>query len=79
MGAKQIFVVQAFDRAGEELVPGARDLVSSSDEALALASARSAISPGTIALSYTTGEVSAASVLGMFGEIPDEFVEILLC
>lgn len=78
MANKQTFVVQAFDRAGEELVLGVRDAVSSSDEALALASARAAISPGTIALSFTAGDVSSVSVLGTFGEIPDEFVEILL-
>jgi hypothetical protein len=78
MASKLTFVVQAFDRTGDELVAGARDAVSTQEEALALAGARAAISPGTIALCYASGDVIGVTVLGTFGQIPDEFVEMLV-
>jgi hypothetical protein len=77
MAGRQTFAVQAFERDGDSLAPGLRDAVSSQDEALALACARAAIYAGAIALCYSPGQMAGVSVLGTFGAVPHEFVEIL--
>lgn len=81
MAARTTFVVQAFELKRKRLVPGSRDVAPTGPGALKRAEALARRLPGAAALSITadeeTGELHAATILGTFGEMPDDFAESL--
>ena len=81
MPSKTIFVVQAFELKRKRLVPGKQEIAPTQNGALKKAEALVARIPGAAAISMTvddeTGEVERATLLGTFGEVPDDFAETL--
>lgn len=81
MANRTTFIVQAFERKRGRLVPGARDVAPTANGALKRAEALANRAVGTAAISVSaddeTGEVSAAEVLGQFGEVPEDFADTL--
>ena len=70
------FVVQAFEYAGGRLTATARSDAPSESLALRQAEALAARMPGAAALKLVTGaEGETATVLGAFGDVPDEVAE----
>ncbi len=81
MGMKTTFVVQTFVVKRKRLVPGDREVAPTESGALKKAEAMSARMPGTAALKVVaddeTGELESATILGRFGEVPEDFAESL--
>jgi hypothetical protein len=65
----------------KRLVPGDRQGSTTSSAALKRAEAMAARMPGTAALQIVaddeTGELESATILGQFGDVPDDFAESL--
>ena len=82
MANKTTFVVQTFETKRGRLVPGAKDVAPTENGALKRAAAAVPRLPGAAAIKVVaddeTGEVSAITVLGTFGDIPEDFVEGLV-
>lgn len=82
MANKTTFIVQAFVIKRGRLVPGAKEIAPTQNGALKRAEAQAARVPGTAAISVLaddeTGEVSAVSILGTFGQVPDDFADSLV-
>ncbi|SOR27114.1 protein of unknown function [Methylorubrum extorquens] len=81
MAMKTTFLVQTFVLKRKRLVPGDRQISTTSSAALKRAEAMAARMPGTAALQIVaddeTGELESATILGQFGEVPDDFAESL--
>ena len=81
MAMKSTFMVQTFVIKRKRLVPGDREVSPTESGALKKAEAMAGRMPGTAAIKVTaddeTGELEAATILGQFGEIPDDFAESL--
>ncbi|WHQ72504.1 hypothetical protein [Methylorubrum extorquens] len=81
MAMKTTFLVQTFVLKRKRLVPGDRQVSTTSSAALKRAEAMAARMPGTAALQIVaddeTGELESAAILGQFGEVPDDFAESL--
>ena len=81
MATKTVFVVQTFELKRKRLVPGKQEAAATQQGALKKAEALAARIPGAAAISMIiddeTGEVERASILGQFGEVPEEFAETL--
>ncbi|KQO78102.1 hypothetical protein ASF36_13780 [Methylobacterium sp. Leaf90] len=81
MAMKTTFLVQTFVLKRKRLVPGDRQVSTTSSAALKRAEAMAARMPGTAALQIVaddeTGELESATILGQFGEVPDDFAESL--
>ena len=79
MGLRTSFLVQPFELNRKRLTPGRQDAAPSENGALKRAEAMAARLPGTMALKIVaddeTGEVESVTVLGQFGEVPDDFVD----
>ncbi len=81
MGMKTTFVVQTFVLKRKRLSPGDREVAPTESGALKKAQAMAARLPGTAALKVVaddeTGELESATILGQFGEVPDDFADSL--
>ncbi|WP_437871227.1 hypothetical protein ACSD7O_20335 [Methylorubrum extorquens] len=81
MAMKTTFLVQTFVLKRKRLVPGDRQVSATSSAALKRAEAMAARMPGTAALQIVaddeTGELESATILGQFGDVPDDFAESL--
>ncbi|CAO4140622.1 hypothetical protein [Methylorubrum extorquens] len=81
MAMRTTFLVQTFVLKRKRLVPGDRQVSTTSSAALKRAEAMAARMPGTAALQIVaddeTGELESATILGQFGEVPDDFAESL--
>ena len=82
MASKTTYVVQAFAmKRGGVLAPGRSEPSPSENGALKKAEAVAKRMPGAAALKIVaddeTGEMESASILGQFGEVPEDFAEQL--
>ena len=81
MAMKTTFVVQTFVVKRKRLVPGDREVTTSENGALKKAEAMAGRLPGTAALRVVaddeTGELEGVTILGRFGEVPEDFAESL--
>ena len=81
MAMKTTFLVQTFVIKRKRLIPGDRQVSPTSSGALKRAEAMAARMPGTAALQIVaddeTGELESATILGQYGEVPDDFAESL--
>ena len=81
MGMKTTFIVQTFVIKRKRLVPGDREVAPTESGALKKAEAMAGRMPGTAAIRVIaddeTGELESATILGQFGEVPDDFAENL--
>ncbi|KQQ12431.1 hypothetical protein ASF56_04495 [Methylobacterium sp. Leaf122] len=81
MALKTTYLVQTFVLKRKRLVPGDRQVSTTSSAALKRAEAMAARMPGTAALQIVaddeTGELESATILGQFGDVPDDFAESL--
>ena len=81
MTIKTTFLVQTFKIHRKKLVPGDRQVAPTSTGALKRAEAMAGRMPGTAALSVMaddeTGELEGVTILGQFGQVPDDFAESL--
>lgn len=81
MGNKTTFVVQGFEIKRKRLVPGQRDVAPTQGGALKRAEALAKRLPGAAAICVVadeeTGELVTVTILGTFGEIPENFAESL--
>jgi hypothetical protein len=81
MAIKTTFLVQTFSLHRKRLRPDRPELAATEWGALKRAEAMAARLPGTAALKIVaddeTGELESATILGQFGEVPDDFAESL--
>lgn len=81
MAMKTTFLVQTFVLKRKRLVPGDRQVSPTSSGAMKRAEAMAARMPGTAALQIVaddeTGELESATILGQYGEVPDDFADSL--
>ncbi|MGY2052432.1 hypothetical protein [Methylobacterium sp. JK268] len=81
MASATTFLIQTFEVKRKRLVPGARDVAPTGNGALKRAEAIATRKPGAAALQITadneTGELEGVVILGRFGEVPDDFSEML--
>ncbi|MBB5765728.1 hypothetical protein ABEV34_11785 [Methylorubrum rhodesianum] len=81
MAMKTTFLVQTFVLKRKRLVPGDRQISPTGSGALKRAEAMAARMPGTAALQIVaddeTGELESATILGQYGEVPDDFADSL--
>ena len=81
MTMRTTFLVQTFVLKRKRLIPGDRQVSQSGSGALKRAEAMASRMPGTAAIQVVaddeTGELESATILGQFGEIPDDFAESL--
>ncbi len=81
MTMRTTFLVQTFVLKRKRLVPGDRQVPTTSSAALKRAVAMATRMPGTAALQIVaddeTGELESATILGQFGDVPDDFAESL--
>jgi len=77
MTMRTTFLVQTFAVKRKRLIPGDRQVLASGSGALKPAERM----PGTTVLQIVaddeTGELESATILGQFGEVPDDFAESL--
>jgi len=75
------FVVQTFVIKRKRLVPGDREVAPTESGALKRAEVMAGRMPGTAALKVVaddeTGDLKTATILGQFGEVPEDFAESL--
>ncbi|PXW50130.1 hypothetical protein [Methylobacterium sp. B4] len=81
MAMKTTFLVQTFVIKRKRLVPGDRQASQSGSGAMKRAEAMAGRMPGTAALQIVaddeTGELESATILGQYGDVPDDFAESL--
>ena len=81
MAIKTTLVVQSFIIKRKRLIPGDRELAPTESGALKKAEAMAKRIPGTAAIRVMaddeTGELESATILGQFGEVPEDFAESL--
>ncbi|ACA17397.1 conserved hypothetical protein [Methylobacterium sp. 4-46] len=81
MATATTYVIQTFEMKRKRLVPGARDVAPTESGALKRAEAIAARKPGAAALRIRadseTGELEGVAILGRFGEVPDDFAEMI--
>ncbi|MCJ2031081.1 hypothetical protein MKK50_17075 [Methylobacterium sp. J-043] len=81
MTMRTTFLVQTFAVKRKRLIPGDRQVSASGSGALKRAEAMAERMPGTTVLQIVaddeTGELESATILGQFGEVPDDFAESL--
>ena len=81
MTMRTTFLVQTFAVKRKRLIPGDRQVLASGSGALKRAEAMAERMPGTTVLQIVaddeTGELESATILGQFGEVPDDFAESL--
>ena len=81
MTMKTTFLVQTFVIKRKRLVPGDREVSPTESGALKKAEAIAARLPGTAALRVVaddeTGELEGVTILGQFGEVPEDLAESL--
>ena len=81
MALKTSFMVQTFSIHRKRLKPDRPELALTENGALKKAEAMAARMPGTAAIQIVaddeTGELESATILGQFGEVPDDFAESL--
>ena len=81
MTLKTTFVVQTFKVVRKRLVPGDREVAPTESGAVKKAEAMSSRLPGTAALKVVaddeTGELEGVTILGRWGEVPNDFAESL--
>ena len=81
MAMKATFLVQTFVLKRKRLVPGDQQILTTSSAARKRAEAMAALMPGTAALQVATedetGKLESATILGQYGEVPDDFTESL--
>ena len=79
MAMRTTYVVQTFEVHRKKLRPGQRDVAPTESGALKRAEAIAGRQPGSAALRVVaddeTGELESVAILGMFGEVPDDFAE----
>jgi hypothetical protein len=83
MAMKTAFVVQPFELHRKRLRPAQQEPASSESGALKKTENLAKRMPGAAALKAVaddeTGELEGVTILGQWGEIPDDFAESLLC
>lgn len=81
MAMKTSFMVQTFSIHRKRLKPDRPEMALTESGALKKAEAMAGRLPGTAALRIVaddeTGEMESATILGQFGEVPDDFAESL--
>ena len=81
MGMRTTHLIQTFVLTRKRLSPGEQIPAATASGALKRAEAMASRTPGTAALSIVaddeTGELESATILGRFGEVPDDFAESL--
>ncbi|GJE61524.1 hypothetical protein [Methylobacterium trifolii] len=81
MAMRTTFIVQTFVTKRKRLVPGDREVAPTESGALKKAQAMAGRMPGAAALKIVaddeTGELERATILGQFGEVPEDFAESL--
>lgn len=81
MAMKTTFLVQTFVLKRKRLIPGDRQISPTSNGAMKRAEAMATRMPGTAALQIgaddETGELESATILDQYGEVPDDFAELL--
>ncbi|GEP09786.1 hypothetical protein [Methylobacterium gnaphalii] len=81
MAIKTTHLVQSFIIKRKKLIPGDREVSPTESGALKRAEAMAKRIPGTAAIRVMaddeTGELESVSILGQFGEVPDDFAEQL--
>jgi len=81
MAMKTTFLVQTFTIKRKRLILGDRETAPTEHGALKKAEAMAGRMPGTAAIRVVaddeTGELEAATILGQFGDIPEDFAESL--
>ncbi|MFG5121826.1 hypothetical protein [Methylorubrum sp. POS3] len=81
MTMRTTFLVQTFVLKRKRLIPGDRQVSQSGSGALKRAEAMATRIPGSAALQIVaddeTGELDSATILGQFGDVPDDFAESL--
>ena len=81
MAMKTTYVVQPFELHRKRLRPARQEASPSESGALKKAEAMAARMPGAAALRIVaddeTGELESATILGRWGDIPDDFAESL--
>ena len=81
MALKTTFLVQTFSIHRKKLKPNRPEPAATESGALKKAEAMAGRMPGTAALKIVaddeTGELESATILGQFGEVPDDFAESL--
>lgn len=81
MAMKTTFLVQTFSLHRKRLRPDRPEPAASANGALKKAEAMAGRLPGTAALRIVaddeTGEIESATILGQFGDVPDDFAESL--
>lgn len=82
MPGKATYVVQTFERKRGRLVPTTKDVAPTQAGAVKRAEAIAGRMLGAAALCVTvdpeTGEAWTSTILGTFGEVPDDFADSLL-
>ena len=77
MGMKTTYIEQTFVIKRKRLVPGDGEVAPTENGALKKAGAMAGRMPGTAAIKVIaddeTGELESATILGQFGEVPDDF------
>jgi hypothetical protein len=81
MAMKTTFMVQTFSIHRKKLKPNRPEPAATESGVLKKAEAMAGRMPGTAALKIVaddeTGELESATILGQFGEVPDDFAESL--
>ncbi|MEG9501436.1 MAG: hypothetical protein MIN69_06170 [Methylorubrum extorquens] len=77
MTMRTTFLVQTFVLKRKRLLPGDRQVSPTSSGAMKRAEAMATRMPGTAALQIIaadeTGELERATILGQYGDVPDDF------
>ncbi|HEV2544443.1 MAG TPA: hypothetical protein VGU70_16940 [Methylobacterium sp.] len=81
MTMRTTYLVQTFVLKRKRLCPGDQQMSPTVSGALKRAEAMAARLPGTAAIQIVaddeTGELESATILGRFGDVPDDFAETL--
>ena len=81
MTVRTTYLVQTFVLKRKRLCPGDQQVSPTVSGALKRAEAMAARLPGTAAIQIVaddeTGELESATILGQYGEVPDDFAESL--
>lgn len=81
MAMKTTFTVQPFELHRKRLRPGRQEVAQTETGALKKAEALAKRMPGAVALKVVadddTGELEGVTILGRWGEVPDDFAESL--
>ncbi|ACL60527.1 hypothetical protein [Methylobacterium nodulans] len=81
MAIATTYLIQTFELRKKRLVPGTRDVAPTGSGALKRAEAIATRKPGAAALQIRadneTGELESVVILGRFGEVPEDFAEMV--